>query len=191
MIAAWASARNSARRSAGQVDLGGDAERGLGGVEVAEVGLKLLGQAEQVLVAAGAAARAGAAEASDEPAESQYEPRRRLVDALDDRAHPPLGDSLDEARLLEHLHVVVDALGRQAERRRNLRAGPGLGKLAEHIEAGGLEERRGLVEPVEEERVPHCSISIEHSTTFEHSRQGGRARAAGVTARRSPDAPGR
>jgi hypothetical protein len=85
-----------------EVDLGGDPERRVGRVAVTEVGLQLLGQAEQVLVAARSAAR-GRRRALDESDREPARPRRRLVDGFGDRAHSPLGDALDEGRPLEHL----------------------------------------------------------------------------------------
>jgi hypothetical protein len=86
---------------------------------------------------------------ADELGGQPVRPCRRLVDALDDAAHPPLGRLRHETGADQAFHVVVHALRRLVEAHADLGAGTRLGQLSEHLDAPRLEQRLGLLEPLD------------------------------------------
>ena len=82
------------------------------------------------------------------------------VDALGDPAHAMLLDQFDEPVGLQALDVVVDGLRRLAEHLADLRARVRLGELAQHLDALGLQQRVGLLDGLDVERVQHLQAIL-------------------------------
>ena len=91
-------------------------------------------------------------------------PRHRAVDALGDPAHAVLVDQLDEPGGLQALDVVVDGLRRVAEHLADLRARARLGELAQDLDALGLQQRVGLLDRLDVERVQHLQTHLVRQT---------------------------
>ena len=81
--------------------------------------------------------------------------------------HQPVG--------LEALDVVVDGLRRVAENLADLRAGARLGELAQHLDPLGLQQRVGLLDRLDVERVQHLQpvlyVKASATASFERSRE--------------------
>ncbi len=69
-------------------------------------------------------------------------------------------DQFDEVVGLEALDVVVDGLWRLAEHLADLRARVRLGELAQHLDALGLQQRVGLLDRLDVERVQHLQAIL-------------------------------
>ena len=78
----------------------------------------------------------------------------------------PLVHPLDQSRVPEPLHVVVDALRRLPEDGAHLRARARLRQLPQHLHPLRLEQRLGLLEPVDEQQVLHEKRSLDVKELF-------------------------
>ena len=120
----------------------------------------LLGQVEQEAEAEQRLARPRRPEPADDVGRDPERPRHGAVDALGDPAHAVLLDELDQPVRLQALDVVVDGLRRLAEHLADLRAGARLGELAQHLDALGLQQRVGLLDGLDVERVQHLQAIL-------------------------------
>ena len=120
----------------------------------------LFGQVEQEPEAEQRLARPRRPEPADDVGRDPERPGHGAVDALGDPADAMLLDQFDERVGLQALDVVVDGLWRLAEHLADLRARVRLGKLAQHLDALGFQQRVGLLDGLDVERVQHLQAIL-------------------------------